>query len=272
MVKKLPKKIMIVGPCAVENDAQVDETIKMAKQMQVDFVRLSLWKPRTKPGFEGMGEDGIKYLVKAAKEGLNPGFEPMIPEHVHKVIEQVLPATKTGKILVWIGARNQNHYIQREIAKIASQSDRIILMLKNQVWHNEKHWEGIIEHALSGGIKKENLLICHRGFAPSKENNPNGYRNVPDYDMSLRIRERFGIPMVFDPSHTGGTIEKVFQIAKEANMHQFDGYIVEVHPSPKDALSDANQQLTWNQYTDLVDELYDQRMNIAKAHVATSHL
>ncbi len=266
MFMKLLKKIIIAGPCAVENDEQVAQSIHEAKLAKVDFIRLSLWKPRTKPGFEGLGEKGIKYLVQAAKAGLNPGFEPIIPEHAARIIEQVLPATKNGKLLIWIGARNQNHYIQREIAKLASQSDRIFLMLKNQVWHNEKHWEGIIEHAYTGGIKKENVLICHRGFAPHATNNPNGYRNVPDYDMAMRIKQRYGLPMIFDPSHTGGTVEKVFKIAKEANLHPFDGYIIEVHPNPKIAQSDANQQLTWQQYDELMKSLYDQRVNMAKKH------
>lgn len=255
---------MIVGPCAVENDAQVKESILQAKIANVDFIRLSLWKPRTKPGFEGIGEKGIRHLVEAAKEGINPGFEPMLLEHVEKVAEAVLSATKTGKLLVWIGARNQNHYIQREMAKIASQDSRIILMVKNQVWHNEKHWEGIIEHVLCGGIKKENLLVCHRGFAPYSYNNPEGYRNVPDFDMAMRIKERYDLPMIFDPSHTGGTVEKVFQIAKEANMYDFDGYIIEVHPNPKIALSDAHQQLTWKQYKELIKALYDQRVKTAR--------
>lgn len=263
-MKKLPKKIMIAGPCAVENDKQVSLSIQQAKDHEVDFIRLSLWKPRTKPGFEGVGEAGIRYLVEAAKQGLNPGFEPLLPEHIQMVAEAVLPATKTGKLLAWIGARNQNHYIQREMARIASQSDRITLMVKNQVWHNEKHWEGIIEHVLSGGIKKENLVVCHRGFAPYSNNNPNGYRNVPDYDMAMRIKERYDVAMVFDPSHTGGTVEKVFQIAQEANTHAFDGYIIEVHPNPKEAQSDANQQLNWNQYKELIKTLYDQRVFMAK--------
>lgn len=257
---------MIAGPCAVENDEQIQQSIQQAKAHGVDFIRLSLWKPRTKPGFEGVGETGIRYLVEAAKQGVNPGFEPMLPEHIEKVAEAVLPTTKTGKLLVWIGARNQNHYIQREMARIASQSNRIILMVKNQIWHNEKHWEGIIEHVLSGGIKEENLLVCHRGFAPHSHNNPNRYRNVPDYDMAMRIKQRYDLPMIFDPSHTGGTAEKVFHIAKEANRYDFDGYIIEVHPDPKKAQSDANQQLTWEQYKTLVSELYNQRIQMAKNH------
>lgn len=264
--RNLPKKVLIVGPCAVESQEQALETIKQARSLAVDFVRLSLWKPRTKPGFEGIGEKGIEMLVKAAKMGVNPAVEPMIPDHAEKAMDAVMKATPNGKLLIWIGARNQNHYIQREIAKIAARNIRVILMVKNQIWHNEKHWEGIVEHVFSGGIKETNLLLCHRGFAPGIDN-PNGYRNVPDFDMAMRMKEKTRLPMIFDPSHTGGSVEKVLKIAQEAAAYEFDGLIVEVHPNPKKALSDANQQLTWKQLRKLLKSLYKRRYrNVKQIH------
>lgn len=261
--KNLPKKMLIVGPCAVESKEQVLETIIQARSLTVDFVRLSLWKPRTKPGFEGIGEKGIEMLVEAAKMGVNPAVEPIIPQHAKKAINAVMQATKKGKLLLWIGARNQNHYIQREIARIVAKNPRVYLMVKNQIWHNEKHWEGIVEHVLSAGIKKTNLLLCHRGFAPGKDN-PNGYRNIPDYDMAMRMKEKTKLPMIFDPSHTGGSVEKVIKIAEEAASYGFDGLIVEVHPNPKKAQSDANQQLTWKQFRKLLKGLYKRRVKNVK--------
>lgn len=252
--------MLIIGPCAVESREQVLTTIRQAKNVGVDYVRLSLWKPRTKPGFEGVGEDGIKFLVEAAKMGVNPAVEPMLPEHAKLAMDAVMKATKTGKFMLWIGARNQNHYIQREIAKIAARNERTVLMVKNQVWHNEKHWEGIVEHVLCGGIKKSNLLLCHRGFAPIADN-PHGYRNIPDYDLAMRMKEKTGLPMIFDPSHTGGSVEKVIKITQEAENYAFDGLIMEVHPNPKKALSDASQQLDWKQFRKLMKDLYRKKVN-----------
>ncbi len=263
---KLPKKIIIAGPCAVENKEQVLESMKQCKQLQIDFIRLSLWKPRTKPGFEGVGEAGIEYVVEAAQQGLNPGVEPMLIEHAQQVADAFLKVKNNTKLLLWIGARNQNHYIQRGIAAVAAKDPRIFLMVKNQIWHNEKHWEGIVEHVLDSGLPKERLMLCHRGFAPTADNNPKGYRNVPDYDMAMRMKEKTGLPMLFDPSHTGGSVEKVFDIALEANQHEFDGYIIEVHPNPKVAMSDATQQLTWGEYRKLTQQMYNKRVQIAKEH------
>jgi chorismate mutase len=250
----MKKTIIIAGPCAVESQEQVTESIKQAKAFGVDFIRLSLWKPRTKPGFEGFGEDGIKFLVQAAQAGLNPGVEPLIPEQTKKVVDAVLPHLGKQKLMIWIGARNQNHYIQREMARIAAQDKRIMLMVKNQIWPDEKHWEGIAEHVLAGGIEKENLMLCHRGFIPYGDN-PNGYRNIPDWEMAMRIKQKTGLPMIFDPSHTGGSVDNVFKITHEANQHEFDGYIIEVHPHPENAITDAKQQITWTQLRELTSAL-----------------
>lgn len=246
------KKIIIAGPCAAESEKQILASIKHAQKRNIGFIRINLWKPRTKPGFDGLGEKGIPLLLKVVKSDLNPALEVLIPEHAEMVMNAVLPSLKKeGKLLLWIGARNQNHFIQRDIARVAAKDKRVFLMVKNQPWVSEDHWEGIIEHVLSGGIAKENLIICHRGFSPNG-NNHNGYRNVPDYAMAERIRNKTKLPMLFDPSHTGGTAKNVLQIMEEAAKHQFDGLMVEVHPNPKAALTDAKQQLTWKQLDKLL--------------------
>jgi len=247
-------QILIAGPCALESREHMLETIKQAKELNIDFVRLSLWKPRTKPGYEGLGEAGIPLLAEAAKMGVYPAVEPLMPEQAQQVVDAVLNATPDGRVMLWIGARNQNHVIQRDISRIAAQSDRIMLMVKNQIWQNEKHWEGIVEHVLEGGIKKENLLLCHRGFAPHRDN-PHGYRNIPDYEMTMLMKQKTGLPMIFDPSHIGGTVSNVIQVTKEASQYDFDGYIVEVHPDPKNAITDAEQQLTWKEFRELLEDI-----------------
>lgn len=248
------KKIIIAGPCAAESKEQIRESILEAKKRPVDFLRVSLWKPRTKPGFDGMAENGIPLLIEAAKAGVNPSTEVIIPSHAEKVIKAVLDADSKTKVLVWIGARNQNHYIQQEIARVVAGEKRAMLMVKNQPWTSKDHWEGIVEHVLHGGVRKEQLILCHRGFTPVGEN-PRGYRNVPDYEMSAHIQKTYGIPMVFDPSHTGGSRENVFTITKEAMPHGFEGLIIEVHPDPDKALTDAKQQLNWTQFDTLLETL-----------------
>ncbi len=247
-------KLIIAGPCAAESKEQIMRSAQEAKKRNVDFLRVSLWKPRTKPGFDGLGEDGISLMVDVAKTGVNPATEVIVPLHAEKVIKAILSATPSGKVLIWIGARNQNHYIQQEIARVVANEKRVFLMVKNQPWPSVEHWEGIIEHVLHGGISEKNLIVCHRGFSPNGHANPYGYRNVPDYETTKLIKKKFNLPMVFDPSHTGGSVENVLRIVKEAQKHAFDGLVVEVHPDPKNAKTDAKQQLTWEQFDTLIKD------------------
>jgi len=247
-------KIIIAGPCAAESKEQIDKAIQaIRKRTTVHFMRVSLWKPRTKPGFDGLAEGGIDLLVHAAASGVNPATEVLVPENAKMIMDKLFKKVPKAHLMVWIGARNQNHYIQREIARVAASDERVYLMIKNQPWVSEEHWEGMIGHVLEGGIRRDRLILCHRGFTPHGPN-PEGYRNVPDFEMSMRIKEKTNLPIVFDPSHTGGSVPNVFKIAKAASHYDFDGFVVEVHHDPKNALTDAKQQLTWEEFDTLIKE------------------
>lgn len=252
------KPILIIGPCNTESDSVLRKSIKQInKRPYIDFMRLTLWKPRTKPGYEGLGIHGAHFLKTAVSEGINPGVEVLTAEHAEIVADVVFKANPKAKLLLWIGARNQNHFIQRSIAKVAAKDERITLMAKNQPWHHKKHWEGIIEHIISAEMPKDRLIICHRGFVPHVPHTPNpfNFRNVPDHEMAMEIREDYRLPMIFDPSHTGGTVENVNKIAHDAAEHNYDGWIIEVHPDPKSAKTDAKQQLTWPEFDLLLHKL-----------------
>jgi len=245
------KSILIAGPCATESSELIQKSIKFAKKRKVDFLRVNLWKPRTKPGFDGLGDAGLPILVEAVRQGINPGLEVIMPEQAQKVLDTVLPALGESKLLLWIGSRNQNHLIQQEIARIAASDRRVYLLVKNQPWRNEAHWEGIVEHVLAGGIAMDRLILCDRGFSPEGDN-PYGYRNIPDFAMAMRIKEKFHLPMVFDPSHSGGSKLNVFHVAQKAKTYNYDGLLTEVHPTPEKALTDAKQQVTWDEFDQLV--------------------
>lgn len=250
-MKNIQKQIIIPGPCAAESKEQIDIAIKEAKKRNIDFLRVNLWKPRTKPGFEGLGEAGIPLMIRAAKQGVNPGTEVLTPHQARVVMDAVLASSPTTKVLLWIGSRNQNHFIQQEIASIVARDKRAFLLIKNQPWISEEHWDGIIEHVLKGGISRDNLIICHRGFVPTGDN-PLGLRNMPDFEMSARVKTKAQLPMIFDPSHSGGSVPNVFNLAREASKSTVDGLMIEVHHDPKNALTDAKQQVTWSEFDEIV--------------------
>jgi chorismate mutase len=247
------RQMVVAGPCSAETPEQIHHSIQEAKQRGVDYVRISLWKPRTKPGFDGLKESGIPLLADAAQMGMNPATEVLVPQQAENIMETVLPALGQGqRLMFWIGARNQNHYVQNEIARVCAQDKRVGLMVKNQPWSDENHWEGIVEHVMASGIEADNVVICHRGFMPGG-NNPMNLRNVPDHEMSMRLKEKSGLKMILDLSHTGGHPARVMELGIESTRYDYDGIIIEVHPNPQEAWTDAKQQLTWAEFDRLME-------------------
>lgn len=262
-----PELSIIAGPCAAESRRQMLTSAQEAMSRGIETVRMSLWKPRTKPGFEGIGTEGIPILLEVAQMGVRPATEVLLPEHADAVMEGILGKDSNTRLLIWLGSRNQNHIIQRTIGKIIAGEPRVTLMIKNQPWKDKQHWEGIVEHVLSGGVNPEQLILCHRGFAPMAK----GLRNPPDLEMAMQLKHEVSqklhmdIPMIADPSHiAGGSPQNVIDMAIALAHHtslidgrqmNIDGLMVEVHPNPTEALTDKNQQLSWNQLDVLLQKL-----------------
>ncbi len=255
---ELQKPILIPGPCAAESREQVLYTARMALERNIEICRFSLDKPRTRPGWKGIGEAGIPWLVEVAEMGLVPGTEVMLPKDAENIMNALVRVGGRKRLYIWLGSRNQNDEIQKDVGSVISGEDWVMLGIKNQMWNDQDHWEGIVEHVLSGGAKREQLILCHRGFAPKL----NGFRNTPDFPMAMRVKQKFDLPMLVDPSHIGGNVENVLKIAKLAMEYKdpqtglgFDGLKIEVHPNPIDAETDKGQQLTWAQFDTFLDNL-----------------
>jgi len=251
---KTKQKIIIAGPCAAESREQVINCALALKKQGIKIMRASLWKPRTKPGFEGIGTKGIPWLSEVTNLGITVATEILLPEQLTQLIKGISKKGDLSKVLLWIGSRNQNHLIQREIAKIIKEKmpKTVKLLIKNQAWSDERHWLGIVDHIFGSGISPNRLILCHRGFSSHGQNNPENLRNLPDFEMAMRVKEKTGLPMLVDPSHIGGTVENVFKVMKMAEKINFDGMMIEVHPKPAEAQSDAKQQLTFQELNNLL--------------------
>lgn len=254
MSKKSISKIIIAGPCAAESREQIESIAEKISALGNIIMRASIFKPRTRPGFEGLGKEGVKLLIKAAAKNITIATEVMLPEHVNMILEGIADLPRKPKLILWIGSRNQCHLSQREIAKIINEKAprSTKLMIKNQPWKDEAHWIGIAEHVLSSGLSPGRIILCHRGFCPDSNPNPNMFRNLPDYEMAMRIKKATKLPMIIDPSHIGGSIENVFKITEESCRFDFDGMMIEVHPNPKNAMTDAKQQLSFDEFKHLL--------------------
>jgi 3-deoxy-7-phosphoheptulonate synthase len=63
------------------------------------------------------------------------------------------------------------------------------------------------------------------------------------------------LPVIVDPSHAAGVRSLVPVLSRAAAVVGADGLIVEVHPSPEQALSDGNQSLTFGEFRRMMHDL-----------------
>ena len=241
------KPLIIAGPCSAESEQQVFDTAKKLKANgKVDIFRSGIWKPRTRPGqFEGIGHRALEWLQNMRDEiGLPFVIEVANTSHV----EHALAASADA---LWIGARTTvNPFYVQEIAEALKGTD-IPLLVKNPIHSDLGLWIGAFERFDKSGIK--NLAAVHRGFYAR---NSAPYRNDPKWELSFDLRRLApNIPIICDPSHIAGNSALVEQIAQVAMDIQMDGLMIEVHPNPKQALSDADQQLTPEQLDSLLQGL-----------------
>ena len=226
---------VIAGPCSVESrDSLLSEALSL-KKIGINILRGGLWKPRTHPGcFEGVGEEGARWLREAgAAAGMRTATEVANARHVEVIM-------KNGIDAVWIGARTSgNPFLVQEIAE-ALRGTGIPVFVKNPLVPDPELWTGAIERFARCGLKY--ICAVHRGFHSYGESI---FRNPPFWQIPVELRRRLpGLPLLCDPSHITGRRDLVEDIARQALIMGFDGLMVEVHPAPDKALSDAAQQIT----------------------------
>ena len=238
-----PRPSVVAGPCSAETEEQVMETAKGLKDMGINVYRAGIWKPRTHPGsFEGVGAPGLKWMQRAKKEyGLKISTEVASEKHVFECL-------KYGVDLVWLGARTTaNPFLVQEIADALKDTD-IPVLVKNPVNPDIDLWIGALERLNRAGIRK--LGVIHRGFSTADKIK---YRNDPQWQMAIELRSRHPeLPFFVDPSHMAGSKEYIQELSQRSLDLGFEGLMIESHCNPSCALSDAKQQLTPDELSDLL--------------------
>jgi chorismate mutase len=226
---------LIAGPCSAETREQVLLTAEGLSLLPLDYYRAGIWKPRTRPGeFEGVGSEAIPWVQEVKSQyGLKICTEVAKAEHVEAVLE-------AGFDMIWIGARSTaNPFTVQEIAD-ALQGVDIPVMVKNPTNPDLKLWIGAIERVEKAGIKS--ISAIHRGFSVYEKTL---YRNNPNWQIPIDLKQELPlIPLICDPSHIGGRDYLLLEIAQRAFDLKYDGLMIETHCSPKDAWTDAKQQIT----------------------------
>ncbi|AQS56067.1 bifunctional 3-deoxy-7-phosphoheptulonate synthase/chorismate mutase [Novibacillus thermophilus] len=233
--------MMIAGPCSVESEEQVREVAKSLKRMGVPFLRGGAFKPRTSPyDFQGLGEKGLKILRKVADEfGLKIVSEIVSPEHVSFATDYV--------DVIQIGARNmQNFELLKRVGTVSTP-----VLLKRGMSATIEEFMFAAEYIVSQGNRQ--VMLCERGIRTYEK----ATRNTLDISAVPILKQETHLPVIVDITHSTGRRDILLPIAKSALAAGADGIMVEVHPEPAVALSDAKQQINIPQFEQLTQALYD---------------
>jgi chorismate mutase len=241
---KTARPFLVAGPCSAETREQVMETAAELSAMNVQLFRAGVWKPRTRPGqFEGNGTSALEWMQEA-KATYNIPLTTEVAEPAH--IEQAL---KYGIDVLWIGARTTVNPFQVQHLADALKGVDIPVMIKNPVNTDVDLWQGAIERFENAGIK--DIAAIHRGF--SGYSGTVGYRNQPNWPIPIELKRRKpGLTIICDPSHITGSRDHIAEVAQRAMDMHFDGLMIETHPRPAEAWSDAGQQITPQELRELL--------------------
>jgi 3-deoxy-7-phosphoheptulonate synthase len=230
---------MMAGPCSVESRDQLFETADAVKGAGATILRGGAFKPRTSPyAFQGLGVEALRYLAEAREQtGLPVITEVMEPSQVDIVAEYA--------DILQIGTRNmQNYSLLRDVGRVARP-----VMLKRGYGATVEEWLMAAEYIVSSG--NPNVILCERGIRTFETYT----RNTMDLAAVPLLHHLTHLPVVVDPSHATGKRWLVKPLAVGGIAVGADGVMVEVHPTPDQALSDAEQQLDLDQFRDLMATL-----------------
>jgi chorismate mutase/prephenate dehydratase len=231
--------VVMAGPCSVESAEQITTTAKAVREAGAQILRGGVFKPRTSPyAFQGMGWEGLELLAAAGRAcGMPIISEVMAVDQVHRMAELV--------DVLQVGARNmQNFDLLRELGKV----DRPIL-LKRGLSSTIEEWLGAAEYILA--IGNQQVMLCERGIRTFETST----RNTLDLSAIPVLRERTHLPVIVDPSHGTGYRPYVAPMARAARAAGAHGLLIEVHPDPDKALSDAAQSLSFGDFLGLMRSL-----------------
>lgn len=231
--------VVMAGPCAVENEAQILETAHAVKAAGATVLRGGAFKPRTSPySFQGMEEDGLKLLALAREAtGL-----PIITEVVNP--RDVELVAKYADILQ-VGARNIQNFA---LLKMLGRLDKPIL-LKRGMATTIQEFLMSAEYILAEGNRR--VLLCERGIRTFET----ATRNTLDISAVPVLKEQTHLPVIIDPSHATGHASLVPSMCYASVAAGCDGLIVEVHPCPEKAASDGPQSLRPAEFAAMMEKL-----------------
>lgn len=228
---------LIAGPCAVESESQLRQILH--HEARPTLIRGGIHKMRTSAkAFQGLGQEGLDLIKKLKKE---MPFDFVTEVTDVRQIEEMAEVVSAFQV----GARNMYNY---ELLKELSKYDRPVI-LKRAFSATITEWLGAAEYLFNLGEK--NIILCERGVRSFDTK----LRNLLDLGSVIWLKKNTPFKVIVDPSHSMGLTPYVTDAALAAVAAGADGLMVEVHPEPACALSDGQQALNLQQFTELVTKL-----------------
>ena len=232
-------QLMVAGPCAIESREQIEQSCQMLKQLGIRVLRAGCYKPRTSPyTFRGLGEDGLKLLAEMReKYGLLIATEMRDATHADKVVEYA--------DIVHGGAKAMYDH---GLLTAAGQSGKPVI-LKRGFGSPLHELVKCAEFILSCGNAQ--VSLCERGIRSFETNT----RFTLDLCGVAWLKEHCNLPIILDPSHAMGYSYGIGDLARACTAMGVDGLLIETHPNPCEAQSDAPQQLNHQQFSEMYTSL-----------------
>jgi 3-deoxy-7-phosphoheptulonate synthase len=233
------KLVVMAGPCSIENYDMLFKIAKSVKAAGANMLRGGAFKPRTSPyAFQGLGEEGLKYLQQAGKSVGLP------------VVTEVMDIRDIGIIeryadMIQIGARNMQNF---NLLKEVGLSKKPVL-LKRGMMSTIKEWLMSAEYILANG--NFNVVLCERGIRTFEDST----RFTMDISAIPVVKRVTHLPVIADPSHATGKWGLVGPVAKASVAGGCDGLMIEVHHTPEQAFSDGEQSILPAKFKVMMKEL-----------------
>jgi 3-deoxy-7-phosphoheptulonate synthase len=231
--------VVMAGPCAVESEDQILETAEAVAAAGAHVLRGGAYKPRSSPySFQGLGVEGLKLLHKARQEtGLAIINEVMSEEDVGVVAEYT--------DIMQVGTRSMENY---SLLQALGTCGRPVLLKRGMTARLEELLQSAQIIAEAGNLE---IILCERGIRTFET----ATRNTLDLAAVPVLKMVSHLPVIVDPSHGTGVRALVPIMARAAAVIGSDGLLVEVHPTPDKALSDAAQTLAFEDFEEMMLDL-----------------
>jgi len=234
-------KVLVAGPCAIESEEQMFSTAAFLAARGVKVLRGGAYKPRSSPyAFQGLGEPALR-IGRAAAEANGMVFvtEVMDTRDVEMVAQYAH--------ILQVGTRNaQNFALLREVGKANKP-----VLLKRGFAQTIEEWFYSAEYILSQGNPE--VIMCERGIRTYEK----WTRNTLDLSAAILAKQMTHLPVIVDVTHAAGRRDLLAPLARAALAAGLDGVHIEVHPNPKVALSDNEQQLDFAQFEKFLEAISD---------------